>query len=154
MSRKNQTLILAERIARKLVAEQTQARIMLGFDAALIAAHEALGMGPGRAAAFSQAYHEAMEELAGLYVDDAEQNGDKHIDYAKGKRDELIRKIVGEDNFVEFDRAYGEAYMDELKRIRLRQELSTSSGAAAPPSPRGEGKEKTDCHTVERDGSQ
>ena len=122
MSRKNQTLILAERIARKLVAEQTQARIMLGFDAALIAAHEALGMGPGRAAAFSAAYHEAMEELAALYVDDAEQNGDKHIDYAKGKRDELIRKIVGEDNFVEFDRAYGAAYMDELRRIRVKQE--------------------------------
>lgn len=122
MSTKNRMLLLAEQIARKLVAEQTQARIMLGFDAALIAAHEALGMGPGRAAAFSQAYHEAMEELAGLYVDDAEQNGDKHIDYAKGKRDELIRKIVWEDNFVEFDRAYGAAYMDELKRIRVKQE--------------------------------
>lgn len=36
----------------------------------------------------------------------------------------LIRKIVGEDNFVEFDRAYGEAYMDELKRIRVKQEES------------------------------
>lgn len=97
---------------------------MLGFDAALIAAHEALGMGPGRAAAFSAAYHEAMEELAALYVDDAEQNGDRHIDYAKGKRDELIRKIVGEANFVEFDRAYGAAYMDELRRIRVKQEES------------------------------
>lgn len=121
MSTKNRMLLLAEQIARKLVAEQTQARIMLGFDAALIAAHEALGMGPGRAAAFSQAYHEAMEELAGLYVDDCDENGDKHIDYAKGKRDALIRKIVGDENFVPFDRAYGEAYMDELRRIRVRQ---------------------------------
>lgn len=129
MSAKNQVLILAERIARRLVAEQTQARIMLGFDAAILAAHEVFGMGPGRAAAFSQAYHEAMETLAGLYVDDAEQNGDKHIDYAKGKRDALIRRIVGDENFVEFDRAYGEAYMDELKRIRVKQD------------------EKTDCHT-------
>lgn len=121
MSTKNRMLLLAEQIARKLVAEQTQARIMLGFDAALIAAHEALGMGPGRAAAFSQAYHEAMEELAGLYVDDCDENGDKHIDYAKGKRDALIRRIVGDENFVPFDRAYGEAYMDELRRIRVRQ---------------------------------
>lgn len=121
MSTKNRMLLLAEQIARKLVAEQTQARIMLGFDAALIAAHEALGMGPGRAAAFSQAYHEAMEELAGLYVDDCDENGDKHIDYAKGKRDALIRKIVGDENFVPFDRAYGAAYMDELRRIRVRQ---------------------------------
>ena len=126
MSAKNQVLILAERIARRLVAEQTQARIMLGFDAAILAAHEVFGMGPGRAAAFSQAYHEAMEELAGLYVDDAEQNGDKHIDYAKGKRDALIRRIVGDENFVEFDRAYGEAYMDELQRIRVRQNAKDS----------------------------
>lgn len=121
MSTKNRMLLLAEQIARKLVAEQTQARIMLGFDAALIAAHEALGMGPGRAAAFSKAYHEAMEELAGLYVDDCDENGDKHIDYAKGKRDALIRRIVGDENFVPFDRAYGAAYMDELRRIRVRQ---------------------------------
>ena len=121
MSRKNQMLILAERIARELVAEQTRARVMLGFDAALIAAHEVFGMGPGRAAAFATAYHEAMEELAGLYVDDCDQNGDKRIEYAKSKRDEAIRKIVGEENFVEFDRAYGEAYMDELKRIRIME---------------------------------
>lgn len=121
MSTKNRMLLLAEQIARKLVAEQTQARIMLGFDAALIAAHEALGMGPGRAAAFSQAYHEAMEELAGLYVDDCDENGDRHLDYAKGTRDALIRRIVGDENFVPFDRAYGEAYMDELRRIRVRQ---------------------------------
>ena len=121
MSRKNQMLILAERIARELVAEQTRARVMLGFDAAILAAHEVFNMGPGRAAAFAEAYHNAMEELAGLYVDDCDQNGDKRIEYAKGKRDEAIRKIVGDDNFVEFDKAYGEAYMDELKRIRIME---------------------------------
>ena len=37
MSTKNSVLILAERIAKQLVAEQTQARIMLGFDAAIMA---------------------------------------------------------------------------------------------------------------------
>ena len=52
----------------------------------------------------------------------------KLIDYAKGKRDALIRKIVGEDNFVEFDRAYGAAYMDELRRIRVKQEESETHG--------------------------
>lgn len=122
MSRKNQTLLLAERIARQLVAEQTRARLMLGFDAAILAAHEVFQLGPGRAAAFADAYNEAMEKLASLYVDDAEENHDRHIDYAKGTRDELIRRIVGDENFVEFDRAYGEAYMDELKRIRVMKE--------------------------------
>ena len=38
--------------------------------------------------------------------------------------DDLIRSIVGEANFVPFERAYGEAYMDELRRIRLMQEES------------------------------
>lgn len=121
MSTKNSVLILAERIARKLVAEQTQARIMLGFDAAIIAAHEALGMGPGRAAAFAEAYNNAMNELAGMYIDDADQNGDHHLEYAKTKRDEAIRAIVGDANFQPFELAYGEAYMDELQRIRIRQ---------------------------------
>ena len=89
------------------------------FDAAIIAAHEVFHMGPGRAAAFANAYNEAMEQLAGLYVSDAEENHDKRIDYAKGKRDELILSIVGPENFGPFDSAYGEAYFDELRRIRL-----------------------------------
>ena len=49
MSTKNSVMVLADRIARKLVAEQTKARLSLGYDAAIIAAHRALGMGPGRA---------------------------------------------------------------------------------------------------------
>lgn len=122
MSTKSSVLVLAERIARQLVANQTRARVMLGFDAAIIAAHEVFQMGPGRAADFATAYNSAMEELADLYVSDCDEHGDKRIDYAKGKRDELIRRIVGEDNFVSFDKAYGEAYMDELKRIRVMQE--------------------------------
>ena len=116
MARKNQMLILAERIARDLVAEQTRARLMMGFDAAIIAAHEVFQMGPGRASAFANAYNEAMEELATLYVDD-----DNSMDHAKGKRDQIIRGIVGDANFVEFDTAYTEAYKDELKRFRVMQ---------------------------------
>ena len=125
MSTKNQVLILAERIAKKLVAEQTMARLSLGLDAAIIAAHEALGMGPGRAENFRRAYVTAMDELAGMFVDDAGEKpseGDREIVYAKAKRDEIIRKIVGEENFVPFDVSYGAAYMDELKRIRIMKE--------------------------------
>ena len=121
MSRKNQTLIIAERIAREIVANQTRARIMMGFDAAIIAAHEALQLGPGRAALFASAYNSAMEDLATLFVDDCDQNGDRSLEYAKAKRDEKILSIVGEENFVPFDRAYGAAYMDELHRIRILQ---------------------------------
>ena len=117
MSRKNQVLLLAERIAKDIVAEQTRARIQMGFDAAILAAHEALGLGPGRAQAFQDAYNAAMDELATLFIDDG--CGDQTFEYAKAKRDEAIRNIVGDELFVPFERSYGQAYMDELRRIRL-----------------------------------
>lgn len=119
MASKNVLAKMANAMARQLVAEQTKARLMMGFDAAIIAAHEVFQLGPGRAAAFANAYNDAMEQLATLYVDDCEENKDKKIDYAKGTRDTLIKKIVGPENFVPFDKAYGEAYMDELKRFRI-----------------------------------
>lgn len=122
MSTKNSVMVLADRIARKLVAEQTKARLSLGYDAAIIAAHRALGMGPGRAERFRDAFNDAMEELAELFIDDCDNNGDKKLAYAKAKRDEAIRRIVGDECFVPFDLSYGAAYMDELKRIRILKE--------------------------------
>lgn len=55
------------------------------------------------------------------------------IEYAKAKRDEAIRRIVGEENFVEFDRAYGAAYMDELMRIRVSQRAAEAAAREAQP---------------------
>lgn len=63
-----------------------------------------------------------MEELATIYVDDGEADGG--MEYAKAKRDEVIRRIVGEDNFVPFQAAYTDAYMDELKRFRVMSKES------------------------------
>lgn len=121
MSKPSAVVRMAQAMARETIANQTRARLSIAFDAALIAAHEVLQLGPGRAAAFAQAYGDAMEELAGLYIDDCEQNKDKRLDYAKGTRDRIIREIVGEANFVPFDKSYGEAVMDELRRIRIIQ---------------------------------
>ena len=107
---------------KQLVAEQTKARLCLGMDAAILAAHEVFGLGPGRAAAFRDAYVSSMEELAGLFIEGADQHGDDRLEYAKAKRDEALRRIVGDELFVPFDEAYGQAYMDELKRVRIMQE--------------------------------
>lgn len=129
MAKQSTVMVLANRMARAIIANQTQARLTIGFDAAVIAANRALGMGPGRAAAFIEAWHEALNELADLYVTDADENHDKEISYSKGTRDEVIRRIVGEENFVPFDRAYGQAYMDELKRVRvLEQKAADQAG--------------------------
>lgn len=129
MAKPSRVMIIADAMAREIIANQTQARLTIGFDAAVIAANRALGMGPGRAAAFIEAWHEALNELADLYVTDADENHDKEISYSKGTRDEVIRRIVGEENFVPFDRAYGQAYMDELKRVRvLEQKAADRAG--------------------------
>lgn len=119
MGSKNQVAVIANRMASAIVAEQTRARIALGFDAAIIAANKVFHLGPGRAAAFADAYNEAMEWLAELYISDCKENRDKQMEYGKGKRDELILKIVGPENFVPFDSCYGFAYVDELQRLRI-----------------------------------
>lgn len=119
MAKQSVVLRMAQEMCRKLVAEQTRARLSISFDAALIAAHEVLQLGPGRAQAFANAYSDAMNELAELFISDCDENHDKQIVYAKAKRDELIRFIVGEANFVPFDVSYGNAVMDELKRVRV-----------------------------------
>lgn len=115
MSKPSGWAIMAQQMAKKIVAEQTRVRLMIGFDAAVIAAHETLQLGPGRAAAFANAFHEALDDLAELYLQDYQ---DKEMEYGKGKRDEVVRKILGEANFVPYDRLYGETYLDELGRIR------------------------------------
>lgn len=115
MSKPSSWVIMAQERAKQIVAEQTRVRLTIGFDAALIAAHEVLQLGPGRAAAFANAYHEALLDLGDLYLGD----NDKQMEYGKGKRDEVIRKIVGDENFVPYDRFYGNTYLDELKRVRV-----------------------------------
>lgn len=119
MAKQSAVMILADKIARRIIAEQTFPRLAIGLDSAMIAAHRVFGMGPERARRFDAAYKEAMEELAGLFLDDADENHDKTLTYAKASRDDLIRKIVGPDLFVPFDQIYGDAYIDELRRVRI-----------------------------------
>lgn len=121
MSKQSSLMILADRIASKIVAEQTHARLAIGFDAAIISAHEVFRLGPGRAGAYEDAYNKALNDLADLYISDCDENKDEKLDYAKGTRDAIIKKIVGPERFVPFDKVYGNAYIDELKRIRLIQ---------------------------------
>ena len=115
MSKPSMMVRMAQETAKQIVAEQTHVRLTIGFDAALIAAHEVLQLGPGRAAAFANAYHEALDDLADLYLQDKK---DAEMAYGKGKRDEVIRKIVGDGNFVPYEKFYGDVYLDELKRVR------------------------------------
>lgn len=80
--------------------------LQMGQDAAMIAAHDVLQLGPGRAEAFCVAYREAINDMARRVVDD--QMDDPEFVYAKAKIDEQIRAIVGKDKFSPWEVRYGE----------------------------------------------
>ena len=75
-------------------------------DAAMIAAHDVLQLGPGRAEDFCIAYREAINDMARRVVDD--QMDDPEFVYAKAKIDEQIRAIVGPEKFAPWEVRYGE----------------------------------------------
>ena len=135
MGKQSAVMKIANQMAREIVANQTLARLTIGFDGAIMAAHKVFQMGPGRAAAFREAYNESVETLACMFLKDEEENKDKQIDYAKGTRDEIIKKIVGPENFVPFDLSYGDAYIDELKRIRIVNKRIESEWISAEDKP-------------------
>lgn len=79
--------------------------MQMGQDAAMIAAHDVLKLGPGRAKDFCLAYIDAMNSIARMVVDD--QKDDKEFVYSKVKIDEQIFAIVGPDNFRSWEVRYG-----------------------------------------------
>lgn len=80
--------------------------LQMGQDAAMIAAHDVLQLGPGRAEAFCVAYREAINDMAHRMVDD--QADDPDFVYAKAKIDEQIKAIVGPEKFAPWEVRYGE----------------------------------------------
>ena len=80
--------------------------LQMGQDAAMIAAHDVLQLGPGRAEDFCVAYREAINDIARRVVDD--QMDDPEFVYAKAKIDEQIRAIVGPEKFSPWEVRYGE----------------------------------------------
>ena len=109
MPKKNPMLSRIEAAAEAKYQALFHARMdmlmQMGQDAAMIAAHDVLKMGAGRAPGFCRAYIEAMNEMARLYVDD--QRDDAEFVYAKAKIDEQIKAIVGEENFAPWEERYG-----------------------------------------------
>lgn len=79
--------------------------MQMGQDAAMIAAHDVLQLGPGRARDFCTAYIEAMNSMSRMVVED--QRDDRELVYAKAKIDEQIKVIVGPENFKPWEERYG-----------------------------------------------
>ena len=76
------------------------------MDAAMLAAHDVFGLGPGRAAKFMQAVKDNFQNMERMALSDAD-GGDQEIWYTRAKLDEALRAIVGEENFKPFEVRYG-----------------------------------------------
>ena len=90
---------LEARYRRKLhIANQ------MGLDAALIAANEVLGLGPGRAQKFGEAYINTINEMARMISDDGQD--DPRLDWSTATIDKRLSAIMG-DGFRPWDERYG-----------------------------------------------
>lgn len=72
--------------ARRFAVQQSK-------DIALIAAHEAFGLGPERLKRFSDVFDRIFLEYADMVLEDAKS--DRDVEYTKAKIDEILKSICG-----------------------------------------------------------
>ena len=107
MSRKpNPLLAQLEAKLQAQYAAKLDIALNLGLDAAMITAHEVLGMGPGRAEAFRVKYIETINLMSKMMVEDSVDDAD--LTYSRELIDRRIKSIVGEENFREWDDRYNQ----------------------------------------------
>lgn len=86
-----------KQLAERKQAERRRMEILRHIvgDAYTLAAHDVLGMGPGRAKAFQDAAEARLTEIfATIHADSKD---DRELAYAFAKIDEALGKIVGQD---------------------------------------------------------
>lgn len=93
----------------KLFEDKMAMTLQMCQDAAMIAAHESLGMGPGRVEKFCLAYIDAVNWIAHLMNEDQDKKGnnDPSMMYTKAKVDEKLQAICGK-LFKPWEIRYGE----------------------------------------------
>lgn len=84
---------------------QLDIALQLCQDAAMLAAHEVLGMGPGRAERFRQAYVKAVNDITGLWNTDGKDDPD--LEWSIARLDEALKRIVGPEHFLPWEVRYG-----------------------------------------------
>lgn len=97
---------ILEAYARKLEAEHVMKRNMLSeidMMAAMLAAHDMLQVGPGRAAAFMHEYAMKKKEIAEVLVSDVGVKGKGDPEFLKTRHDLAIalKEIFGAENWKE-----------------------------------------------------
>lgn len=105
MGGKNTFLTMVNKEVQRRMVRYDLARMQIAEDAAFMAAHEVLGLGPGRAEAFGNAFVKYVGEITKLI--DGDGKDDKKLEYSKSVIDRAIKPIVGDKLFLEFDKRYG-----------------------------------------------
>lgn len=80
--------------------ENVRTLCQMAQDAAMIAAHDVLGMGRGRCEAFAEAYRQNMNDMAHLFNGDTED-----LEYSRYKIEQQMQKICG-DKYEPWDVRY------------------------------------------------
>lgn len=107
MSRKpNPLLAQFEAKLQAQYAAKLDIALNMGLDAAMITAHDVLGMGPGRAENFRTKYIETINQMSQMMVEDSADDPD--IVYSRELIDRKIKSIVGPENFKEWDDRYNQ----------------------------------------------
>lgn len=105
---KKQNPLLAQFEAKLEARYQAKLSVALqmGLDTAMIAAHEVLGLGPGRAEKFRVKYIETMNAMSKMLAEDGEDDPD--LVYSRDQIDQVIKGIVGAEHFREWDDRYNQ----------------------------------------------
>ena len=120
--RRNSYAQVLKKAHQRASTRYAEVRAQIDCDAAVIAANEVLGMGAGRAKAFVQAMIDNANEIGQLTLQDAKD--DQTLAYTKEVVDRRIRAIVGDENFVPWDKRYGQAldHADLLDHVGYTRE--------------------------------
>ena len=102
---KNAFLAAVNKEVHRRMAQYEHTRMQIAEDAAFMAAHDELGLGPGRAEAFGTAFVKYVGMITELINTDSKD--DKNLEYSKSVIDRAVKPIVGEELFVPFDERYG-----------------------------------------------
>lgn len=119
MAKPSQLAILVERRASKVIFEQTPIMFQMALDCACIAAHDVLGMGPGRAAEFVRQFNENINQYADIIGKNITEDSDMWV--AQEHLDRVLRPIFKEEDFAPFLERYGEMRLDAYKRLRRKK---------------------------------
>lgn len=86
---------------KRVFDQKLDIALQMGFDAAILAAHDVFQLGEGRFLKFSNAYKTRMNEISTLFAQDSAD-----LEYSVERLDSALKAITGEKNHTPFEKRY------------------------------------------------